>query len=102
MHRPALLWIVGLMLTVAAIAQSPDIPEPGSIDAIAKATTDPSYVSLNPILCRLQRTSSSESSARPENSGEPKNLYLRARLSGGKPSSSRFSRLGIAKRVAKS
>jgi hypothetical protein len=41
----AFFWIVGLMLTVAAIAQSPDVPEPGSIDAIAKATTDPSYVS---------------------------------------------------------
>jgi hypothetical protein len=32
-------------LTVDAIAQSPDIPEPGSVEAIAAATTDPQLVS---------------------------------------------------------
>ena len=32
-------------LSVAAIAQSPDIPEPGSVEAIAAATTDTHYVS---------------------------------------------------------
>jgi hypothetical protein len=33
------------VLGVTAIAQSPDIPEPGSVEAIAAATTDPHYVS---------------------------------------------------------
>jgi len=33
------------LLGVTAIAQSSDIPEPGSVDAIAAATTDPHYVS---------------------------------------------------------
>src|SRR5437879_11908648 len=28
-----------------AIAQSPDVPEPGSVEAIAAATTDPHFVS---------------------------------------------------------
>src|SRR5437660_11888769 len=28
-----------------AVAQSPDVPEPGSVEAIAAATTDPHYVS---------------------------------------------------------
>jgi hypothetical protein len=32
-------------LTITAIAQSPDIPEPGSVEAIAAATTDPHFVS---------------------------------------------------------
>jgi hypothetical protein len=33
------------LLTIPATAQSPDIPEPGSIAAIAAATTDPHYIS---------------------------------------------------------
>src|ERR1700683_3827664 len=37
------LWTVSL--TCAAIAQSPDIPEPGSVEAIAAATTDPHFTS---------------------------------------------------------
>src|SRR5258706_1822699 len=32
-------------LTVSAIAQSPDVPEAGSVEAIAAATTDPHFVS---------------------------------------------------------
>jgi len=50
MLRPALVEILSLaLLTVwlsfTAIAQSPDIAEPGSVEAIAAATTDPHYVS---------------------------------------------------------
>ncbi|MGC2197843.1 MAG: M14 family zinc carboxypeptidase [Terriglobales bacterium] len=46
MSRPVLVWIFSLALfPVSAIAQSPDIPEPGSVEAIAAATTDPHYVS---------------------------------------------------------
>ncbi|MGD0761127.1 MAG: M14 family zinc carboxypeptidase [Candidatus Sulfotelmatobacter sp.] len=37
------LWT--FLLTFTAIAQNPDIPEPGSVEAIAAATTDPHYVS---------------------------------------------------------
>jgi hypothetical protein len=33
------------LLTIPAAAQSPDIPEPGSIEAISAATTDPHYIS---------------------------------------------------------
>ena len=33
------------MLTVNVLAQNPDVPEPGSVQAIAAATTDPRYVS---------------------------------------------------------
>jgi hypothetical protein len=40
------VWIFVLALfTLPAIAQSPDVPEPGSVEAIAAATTDPHYVS---------------------------------------------------------
>ncbi|HSY92262.1 MAG TPA: M14 family zinc carboxypeptidase [Candidatus Binatus sp.] len=50
MFRLALLWIFLLSwMTVDAQAQSPvpkpDVPEPGSVEAIAAATTDPHYVS---------------------------------------------------------
>jgi len=46
MFRQALVWISSLaLLAVSAIAQSPDIPEPGSVEAIAGATTDQHYVS---------------------------------------------------------
>ncbi len=46
MFRLALLWILSVtFLAAAANAQAPDIPEPGSAEAIATATTDPHYVS---------------------------------------------------------
>ncbi len=46
MFRMALLWLSAIaLLCVSAVAQSPDIPEPGSVEAIAAATTDPHYVS---------------------------------------------------------
>jgi len=34
-----------LLFTINTVAQTPDIPEPGSVEAIAAATTDPHYVS---------------------------------------------------------
>src|ERR1017187_10534828 len=46
MFKSALMGILLFAwLTVDAIAQSPDIPEPGSVEAIAAATTNPHYVS---------------------------------------------------------
>jgi hypothetical protein len=46
MFRVAPVWIVSFAwLSISAIAQSPDIPEPGSVEAIAAATTDPHFVS---------------------------------------------------------
>src|SRR5580693_9588390 len=46
MFRQALVWMSSLaLLTVTAAAQTPDIAEPGSVEAIAAATTDPHYVS---------------------------------------------------------
>ena len=46
MFRQVLVWISSLaLLAVSAIVQSPDIPEPGSVEAIAGATTDQHYVS---------------------------------------------------------
>src|SRR2546422_6646748 len=46
MFRLALVWMCSFALvTGRAIAQSPDIPEPGSVEAIAAATTDTHYVS---------------------------------------------------------
>ena len=46
MLRPALVWMLSLaLLTVTAAAQSPDIAEPGSVEAIGAATTDPHFVS---------------------------------------------------------
>jgi hypothetical protein len=46
MFRLALVWISSLaLLTGTASAQSPDVAEPGSIEAIATATTDPHFVS---------------------------------------------------------
>ena len=45
MFRLALVWISSLVLTAAVIAQSPDVIEPGSVEAIAAATTDPHFVS---------------------------------------------------------
>ena len=44
MFRP--FWsMLALALAISAVAQNPDVPEPGSVDAIAAATTDPQFVS---------------------------------------------------------
>jgi hypothetical protein len=46
MFRFALVCMLSLAwLTVEANAQSPDLPEPGSVEAIAAATTDPHFIS---------------------------------------------------------
>jgi hypothetical protein len=46
MFRLGLVWALSLaLLTVIAAAQNPDIPEPGSVEAIAEATTDAHFVS---------------------------------------------------------
>jgi zinc carboxypeptidase len=46
MFRLVLLWMLSLLwLSANAKAQSPDIPEAGSVEAIAAATTDPHFVS---------------------------------------------------------
>jgi hypothetical protein len=37
--------MLALALAISAVAQNPDIPEPGSVEAIAAATTDPHFVS---------------------------------------------------------
>src|SRR5437763_8123204 len=45
MLRPKFVWICLLLSATVAAAQAPDIPEPGSIEAIAAATTDPHFIS---------------------------------------------------------
>src|ERR1043166_2198733 len=45
MSRLPVLWALSLWFSVAAVAQAPDIPEPGSAEAIAAATTDSHFVS---------------------------------------------------------
>src|SRR5271163_4057538 len=46
MFRLALAWMSLLaLLNISAIAQNPDVAEPGSVEAIAAATTDPHFVS---------------------------------------------------------
>jgi hypothetical protein len=45
MFRSAIVSFILLALSSAAFAQAPDVPEPGSVEAIAAATTDPHYVS---------------------------------------------------------
>src|SRR5271155_5173681 len=46
MFRLALVWVLSFAwLGVNAVAQSPDVPEPGSVEAIAAATTDPHFIS---------------------------------------------------------
>jgi Zinc carboxypeptidase len=45
MFRLPLLCALSLSFSVSAIAQVPDVPEPGSAEAIAAATTDPHFVS---------------------------------------------------------
>jgi hypothetical protein len=40
------MWVcVFLLFTISAVAQNPDVAEPGSVQAIAAATTDPHFVS---------------------------------------------------------
>jgi hypothetical protein len=43
--RLVLVWMLWLAFTITAIAQSPDVPEFGSVEAIAAATTDPHFIS---------------------------------------------------------
>lgn len=45
MFRSAVVSVLLLACSLFAIAQSPDIPEPGTSEAIAAATTDPHYIS---------------------------------------------------------
>ena len=45
MFRSAFFWALLCSISASAAAQSPDIPEAGSIEAIAAATTDPHFVS---------------------------------------------------------
>ena len=46
MVRLTVVWISSLAwFVLPAVAQSPDLPEPGSMEAIAAATTDPHFVS---------------------------------------------------------
>src|SRR4051812_50091300 len=45
MSRFGFLWAVALVCVNIARAQAPDIPEPGSIEAISAATTDSHFVS---------------------------------------------------------
>jgi hypothetical protein len=45
MFRSAVVIVLALACSLFAIAQSPDIPEPGTSEAIAGATTDPHYIS---------------------------------------------------------
>src|SRR5436309_4585275 len=45
MLRPKFVWVYLLWCAGIAVAQAPDIPEPGSIEAIAAATTDPHFIS---------------------------------------------------------
>jgi len=47
--RFTMVWISSFasllaLFTLPAIAQSPDLPEPGSVETIAAATTDPHFV----------------------------------------------------------
>src|ERR1700740_3390378 len=44
MPRSAFLWILLLSVTTA-FGQAPDLPEPGTSEAIAAATTDPHFIS---------------------------------------------------------
>ncbi len=56
MFRAALLWLFSVSFAVCAMAQSADIPEPGSAEAIAAATTDPHFVS--PLVASIPQSSS--------------------------------------------
>jgi Zinc carboxypeptidase len=55
MFRP--FWsMLALALAISAVAQNPDVPEPGSVEAIAAATTDPHFVS--PLVSYVPRSAS--------------------------------------------
>jgi hypothetical protein len=56
MFRCGQAWVFSLLFAVSAAAQSPDIPEPGSAEAIAAATTDPHFVS--PLVSFVPQSSS--------------------------------------------
>src|ERR1700736_4673396 len=44
--RLMMVWVSSLaFFALPAIAESPDVPEPGSVEAVAAATTDPHFVS---------------------------------------------------------
>src|SRR3954471_13446239 len=45
MFRLGFLWAVAVVCVNIARAQAPDIPEPGSVEAISAATTDSHFVS---------------------------------------------------------
>ncbi len=45
MFRVAFVWMSAVLLASSTMAQSPDIPEPGSTEAITAATTNPHFVS---------------------------------------------------------
>ncbi|MGB7129786.1 MAG: M14 family zinc carboxypeptidase, partial [Candidatus Sulfotelmatobacter sp.] len=45
MFRSAVVCVLWLAFVLCAIAQNPDVPEPGSSEAIAAATTGPHYIS---------------------------------------------------------
>jgi Zinc carboxypeptidase len=45
MFRVAWLFVLSLAFCLPAVSQAPDIPEPGSTEAIASATTDPHFIS---------------------------------------------------------
>jgi hypothetical protein len=56
MFRVVCWCTLSLALAVSVSAQAPDVPEPGSVDAIAKATTDPHFVS--PLVSYVPQSSS--------------------------------------------
>jgi hypothetical protein len=56
MLRAALLWLCWFSFSVISIAQNPDVPESGSVEAIAAATTDPHFVS--PLVSYVPQSSS--------------------------------------------
>ncbi|MGH9493423.1 MAG: M14 family zinc carboxypeptidase [Candidatus Sulfotelmatobacter sp.] len=45
MFRFALLWTLLWAVSISAVAQAPDVPEAGSVEAITAATTDPHFIS---------------------------------------------------------
>ncbi len=55
MFRVACWSMLLLAFTIPAAAQAPDVPEPGSVEAIARATTDPHFVS--PLVSYLPQSS---------------------------------------------
>src|SRR5271163_4334400 len=60
MFRIALAWIFSLACLVGVgIAQNTDVSEPGSVEAIAAATTDPHYVS--PWVCYIPQSATVKS-----------------------------------------